>query len=805
MSVRDWGIPGIHHTRVEGRVVNAHGAAMAGASVRLAASPFTAIALYETRTGPHGDFEFPDVSYDGALQGMVDPPAGWLPATFQIAEVCGVFQAGEIRLKPSAALRVVFETAPGQIFRGDPTELRLSVTPDAFESLPAVTSYADGVFTIDRIPCGRAKLEIEYKETSYTARLALDAGTRHRVIVARLPSSPDENRKLEIVQMIRPWEAPPPQTIQGTVRTPDGSPIDGAEVVIQISMGRIGSGPTQIVVTDAVGQYHAEVPRGTTTTVQLPGDDKPSSATDIQTGLALSVEAVVEGPDRTAPAQARVRWSGPMGWRTLGRGRTWIAPFPAGAAATVQFVADLPGYFPIFSHVELPEPPAVPPPVAERFHFQRGPMRTLAVRAAGKALPGATVEVVRIGDPTEPEQTLPVSYKTGPDGTLRLAGVVEGHYGVLVYARGYRTGRALWSAGAPLVIDLMPESAVLEVAGLTRGEKMRVRHDPGDSALAAMVVEQRPAAVTVAPAQYEVLALDEAGGVTSAAHATAIAGQTTRVALGGSRSAEIRVTVPDPDRAWNVIASPVADTTPEEMVEAQTDRGVTVMPVRMAGRYSVRASRDAGQWLKREIDVPEGGVAMTIPPITASITSVDSGTGEGSSGLLILQPAEPGGWSVVLGEIGPDEGQHHDSRGLPPGKYYAWRPVLDPKSPGGLSGIPVVLEAGRTLAWKDPPRYAGPPLKIRVTGADGRPVPDALLYVDVPAMGHWMSGPAMFSDPEPMPQTLVSVRNGKAELPAGGAGRLLFELLSERGRIYSLTADVGPGRTLDIRLPKEER
>jgi hypothetical protein len=65
--------------------------------------------------------------------------------------------------------------------------------------------------------------------------------------------------------------------------------------------------------------------------------------------------------------------------------------------------------------------------------------------------------------------------------------------------------------------------------------------------------------------------------------------------------------------------------------------------------------------------------------------------------------------------------------------------------------------------------------------------------------------------PDPAPalsgpgQLLVPVRNGAAELPPVGAGRLLLRLLSERGHVYSLAADVTPGRTLEIRLPQEEQ
>jgi len=806
VSVTDWEIPGIHHMRVEGRVVNVHGMALAGATVRLVAPPFTSIALYETRTGPHGDFEFPDVSYDGDLQGMVDPPAGWLPATFQIADVSGVYQAGEIRLKPGAALRVVVETAPGQVFRGDPTELRLSVRPDALESRDVVTSYADGVFTVDRLPYDRAKLEIEYKEATYTARLALDQGSRNRVLVAQIPSGPDENRKLEIVEMIHPWETPTSQTIEGIVRTADGSPIDGAAVVVQSDVTGSDNGASQIVFTDAAGRYRAEVPRGATATFRITGaDESRSSDTDLQAGSALSVEAVVEGPDAAAAAQARVRWSGALGWRTLGRGRTWIAPPLAAGSSSIQLVAELPGYFPVFSRVALPGPPlAAPAPIVQRFRFKRGPVRTLEVRAAGKPL-AAVVEIVRIEDSSELEPALPVSYTTGLDGRLRLAGEVEGQYGVLVYARGYRTGRALWRAGAPLVIDLTPESAVLEMAGLVRGQKVRVTPEGGDQTAAAIAVERSPATVSVAPAKYELLASDEAGRVTGVARATAIGGQTTRVSLGVSRGAEIRITIPDPDHTWRVDAMPSWTRSAEDIVQAQTNRGVAVLRLGIAGRYRVRASReDASHWLDREIEVPEGGSAtLSVPPLTASLAGVLHLTGDERSGLLILRAAEPGGWNLVLSPVESAEGERYEFQGLPTGKYYAWMLAPDTQAQRPGSGVPVVLEAGRTLEWRDPPPYAGPPLKIGILGADGRPLPGALLYVDVPAWGGWMSEEPEFA--EPMPHALVPVRNGKAELPGAGPGRLLLQLLSDRGRLYSLAADVGPSRTLEIRLPKEER
>jgi hypothetical protein len=61
VGVEDWGwSSGAEHTRVKGRIVDAHGASLAGAGVRLRAALSAKTTLYETRTGADGDFEFPD-------------------------------------------------------------------------------------------------------------------------------------------------------------------------------------------------------------------------------------------------------------------------------------------------------------------------------------------------------------------------------------------------------------------------------------------------------------------------------------------------------------------------------------------------------------------------------------------------------------------------------------------------------------------------------------------------------------------------------------------------------------------------
>jgi len=220
VGVEDWGwSSGAEHTRVKGRIVDAHGASLAGAGVRLRAALSAKTTLYETRTGADGDFEFPDVDFDGQIEAVVDPPAEWLPTSFEIVNVSGVFDAGEIRLAPAASLQVMVQTAPWQIYRGDTEALSVKVRPSERDT---VTSYADGVFSIDRLPCGPATLTVLREGIPYEVKLVLAQSQRDRMLVARIPPNPNATRSLEIVETRHPWAPPPPLEVGGTVRAADG-------------------------------------------------------------------------------------------------------------------------------------------------------------------------------------------------------------------------------------------------------------------------------------------------------------------------------------------------------------------------------------------------------------------------------------------------------------------------------------------------------------------------------------------------------------------------------------------------------
>ena len=116
-----------------------------------------------------------------------------------------------------------------------------------------------------------------------------------------------------------------------------------------------------------------------------------------------------------------------------------------------------------------------------------------------------------------------------------------------------------------------------------------------------------------------------------------------------------------------------------------------------------------------------------------------------------------------------------------------------------------MLKAGGALTWTGGLPAAPPPLKVHVTDANGRPVPNALLFVNALPYRVWFDPQNGFIEETPLPSPPVRVRDGVAELRNAPPGRLSLDLVSGRARRYRLIADVGSARTLDIRLPGEEQ
>jgi hypothetical protein len=227
--------------------------------------------------------------------------------------------------------------------------------------------------------------------------------------------------------------------------------------------------------------------------------------------------------------------------------------------------------------------------------------------------------------------------------------------------------------------------------------------------VAAFAADRSPETVTLDPAKYQLSAFDQAGKLAGTLPVTAVAGRTSHVSLGGNRGAEIRVTVPEPNRKWSVSAEP--DWNYSASLTAEANRGVAVLRVPSAGRYRLVATMDTPLWFQRDIDVAEGEtLALKIPPLTASLEGVQTAPSEREASLMVLQSAEPGGWDLGCGPVELNADGGFGIGPVPAGKYYAWHLGRGDWAARPLSGVPVVLAAGRATKWKDPAPATGPPL-----------------------------------------------------------------------------------------------
>jgi len=186
---------------------------------------------------------------------------------------------------------------------------------------------------------------------------------------------------------------------------------------------------------------------------------------------------------------------------------------------------------------------------------------------------------------------------------------------------------------------------------------------------------------------------------------------------------------------------------------------------------------------------------------------------------LYLRSADRDGWDVEVEprEVGPDGGFEVES--LPAGRYYAWQHVFTTvgEAHGKLgpaaadvcrkhewAGVPVVLEAGGKAALKDLAATPAGNVKVRVIDAGGQPVPSAYIFLRDQNPEFWIrDDEAAAGAASEAP--IAHVVNGAAELRDVRAGGLDFELLAGTGRVYSVVAQVEPGRLLEVRLPKEDR
>jgi hypothetical protein len=852
---------GIHHVDVDGRVVSARGALLAGIRVWLQPPGGRNSAVYrETRTDSQGRFRFLDVGGTNDLNGVVDPSPEWIPATFTLTGVDGgESHAGDIRVAANTTLRVALETAPGVPFRGDPGTVNVDLVPKGTSRTDVRQVYANGIFTFDYITYREAELSIAFHGTTYRAPLHFEPGQRNRFVVARPGIAKKDGERfgaLEILEMVRPADPPSFETRGGVVRAPDGSPLEGAVVSILGDYGPGRIGRPSSAVTGPDGRYRIVQPLDRnvfSTTVGLVAENAWESdervVHDIRLANAIHLELGADVPQASAAAQPRVRWwHDALGWQTLRRLDTWVAPESSGGPAKVfsedpyaSLVADLPGYFPIALRLKLPKAGGGPAPrVEHRFRFTDSPVRTLEVRSLGKPLAGASVDLVRVDGQQELATDLLATYTTGADGRLQLVGAPEGVYAVFVYARGHAPAHAVWNPGAPLNVTLAPANAALEVEGAIRGQLVSVRPVGGTNPAAVARVTQTPLSFTLAPGDYEIAAMEDSGRLAGADHVSAAAGRATRVFLAAPKFPEIRVEFPDGRHEWEVTAwhlatgespadSPWLDGEPQSAQVAVGEQTAT-LHLSDSGLYRVWVRQSGARFeLRRTIEVAGGSrVVWKVPSGNASLTgnarsaiTPDMAQEPWKKGVgLWLANADAGGWDVMVlpAELPGDGGFRID--GLPAGRYYAWQHLYAPLGPpdnpfeGPFSdvcgkhvrgGAPVVLAAGRAETLKDLAALPTAAVSLHVIDAGGKPVSHATVFVRDWSPETSGRGQEMFERGAASRPLIVPVTGGSAKVPDVRAGGLEFELLLDSGRVYTVVGEVDPGRPLEIRLPKEAR
>jgi hypothetical protein len=840
MGVSNLQCSGIRHASVDGRVLNARGETLGGVRVALApvAGP-DGLATVETRTDSKGRFSFADVSAQDEISGIVDPAAEWAPASFDLEPSSGgIFHLGEIRLRANTTLQVALGTVSGTP-GARPEAAEVYLTPHGVYPHDVVKTFDNGIFSFDHLPYRQADLTVEFgQKRSYTTEVRIEPGQRDRFLVVR-PAGRDANESgtLEILEMLRPPDAAPPPSCEGAVLGPDGSAVPGAVV---FAPDRLAA-----TVTGAGGRYRLSKPCGAiagagislvAANARVPLDlDSSAGARELRIADAVSVEFAAEHAPAVPAERLRVKWWQPgLGWQTVSGLQTWsLTQRPEettdGEEPYAWVVADLAEYFPVAGRVLLPRAPNdLTQPVVHHFQFDRAPQRALEVRALGKALAGAAVDVWRIDMPDGFPRAPLATYVTGANGKLTLAGAPDGIYAAFIYAAGYAPARALWEPGAPLMVALAPANAVLEVGEAVRGQQVRVLDAKDGNVVARVEVTETPPVVKLARGNYEIHVLDDSRRPVSASR-VAVALPHTRASVVPRPKTEIRVELEASGAERGVSVSPVRtrggfagppmfrDSAPQFAPVAAGERAATVA-VATGGLYRVSVYRPGSVELSRTVEVAGGQHVVLREPALAAVLRGEApgavSAGVRTTAALWLRSADAGAWNIVVPQVDVAADGTFRVADLPAGRYHGWIHVFafsDSAAANGApypadvcgthawGGVPLVLAAGRETAFPNAAVAPAFTLKLHVTTAGGKPVQSAYVFADDPLAGTWAEGGHALATQPPF----AHVVGGAAELGGVRGGTLEMELLTASGRVYSVAADVVPGHTVEIRLPGE--
>jgi hypothetical protein len=549
-------------------------------------------------------------------------------------------------------------------------------------------------------------------------------------------------------------------------------------------------------------------------------------------------------------------WHDSFGWQRFSSLRPWV---PAWGLwhALVRVEAD--GYLPLAQKLEVPyfdpskaEPPAELP---MEFHFDSSVRRTLSVLGAGKALPGAIVDVESIVNIDSDARHVLNTYFMPADGRLQLLGGGDQIVEIFVYAEGFEPRRAIWNPGAPLVVDLTARSSSFEFPASPTVLAARIRKAGSPRAVRTIILSGGRTLAHVAPGIYDITCYNASGAI-AGYQRLKVAGASTATA-DCSVDQRPRLTVRLPGEGWRLSVSestPRGGATqwvamiPVPGLPGFSEVGVTavresktepILALSYAGKWHVEAQegrRTLSLW--RDIDIQPGASMTLVLPtemgtLKGSMRTYGGGLERSDHGFagprLQLIADYPGGWSVT--EYLPqrdardgEERHHFTLAGIPAGNYRLFQHLIgEPKTYtygantstytapiAAWGGIPVHIEVNSASVLKDFSEYPLSDLQVRVADADGHPVEHATLRIRDRMSESWRQveeNPAQLEQaahPIPYPAA-ARIVGGTATLPRIREGWLDLSVESDNGATFSYTVPVSPKRELSLTLPPENR
>jgi hypothetical protein len=875
---------GLHHATIRGRFLSPGGEPIQGVRVQMNAGGVRALPLVDAQSGADGSFEFRDVNSPYMPDLRWYPPEEWLRGGMPLpAESGSDYDTGAIRLEPNTIIRIAVE-----IVGGSPLSDR--------DRPPTVVLQGPNQFTQRMVaePAGTYRLlrEISFEEGTlevslfanrrvekFSAPFRVQRGRRDQLLTVRLlrDTVKQEDQFTLSGRMEMTESVAPPDPVEkdfaatGKVVGPDGSPVAGAFVNVKgLPFERKVARWT---ATDVQGNFHLQYRAescvepgvsyghsdywiiGEALTSREPCESRWKMPRNIVVPVASRLDVQATGIE--ASAVRTYWWHDSFGWQPLASLQPWISLTGFGEV-TVKAEAD--GLLPLIQTPELPrvnwvnneKPPATIPVT---FQFDNDGQRELIVRGNRMPISGATVDVDWIEQLDSDRRWLSGTYRTDSDGRISLKGGADRLVEVFVYVNGFEPRRAIWNPGAPLILDLVPQSATLSFAA---SSDILARIRDAGSPQAARSVKLNTGAVSsfkLAPGVYDVTVYGDRGGVTRYERISLAAGESRSV--DPALDQRPRLTVRYPASGWH---AQVSDSTPRggavgwaamiavggaltfldapATVERETSRE-SVFTLSRAGRMHVELRRD-GQSLSlwRDVEVRPGeSLTLDAPEVEStlmgSMRTYDGGLGLSEHGWagprMQLISDDPAGWSATeyLPARDARSGDAKDRftvRGLPAGSYHLYQHLIGTPKKGGLDGreyqytepiaawggIPVRLPPGGTAQLKDFIDYPFSDLRVRVTNSDGVPIEHATLRIRDRMAESWKQveeNPAQIEQAaHPLPYPAAArIMGGAATLPRVREGWLDMVVELDEGPTYVFTKPVSPGGELSLVIPSGRR